>query len=138
MRLRQITHSAEHVGLGGDVEAGRGLVEHDHARPARESDGQADARLAGSRLPDQAENLARRDLERNVVDDRGFGTAAHRDAQLVDDDGGSCRVHSALLVRSMPAAARAMPSPIMPVPMVRSAMATTGRTTPHGCTDSAM
>ena len=36
--------------------------------------------------------------------------------------------------RSMPAAARERPSPIRLVPIVRSAIASTGSTTPHGCT----
>ena len=42
---RQLSHRPEHMRLGGHVEAGRGLVEHDHPRTARERHRQADALL---------------------------------------------------------------------------------------------
>src|ERR1700730_7632064 len=96
-----------------------------------------DRRLARARLADQPQDLSGRDAERDVVDDILAG-AFHDDPQAVDNDGGLDDRHAAPRVRSMPAAARAMPSPISPVPMVSSAMAATGRTTPHGWTVRAM
>ncbi len=49
VRGGQLAHGAEHVRLGGDVEAGRRLVQHDHARPAGERHREADALLLAAR-----------------------------------------------------------------------------------------
>ena len=106
------------------------------AAPRVAEQGQADRRLAGARLADEPEHLARRDRERHLVDDVDLGVAQD-DAQALDGDGRLRSAHSAALPRSMPMAARATPSPIRLVPIVSSAIAATGSTTPHGCETSA-
>src|SRR6185437_17124432 len=58
--------------------------------------------------------------------------AAHHDLEALDDDGRLRRAHSDPFDRSMPAAARANPSPTRPVPTVRRAIASIGSTTPQG------
>src|SRR5947207_4546722 len=85
-------------------------------------------RLAGARLANKAEHFTRVDRERDVVDDV-VAAALDLDAQMLDLDG---RAHPSIAPRSMPAEARESPSPIMLVPIVKSAIATTGMTTPHG------
>src|SRR5438876_277886 len=80
--------------------------------------------LPGPGLADETEHLAGRDLERDVLHD-GVPGAAHDDVQAFDRDGRFVR-HPPL-ARSMPTAARAIPSPISPVPIVSSA-----RTISHG------
>src|SRR4029079_13786908 len=94
--------------------------------------GQADRGLARARLAHEAEHLARRDRERDLVHDVDLGVAQD-DAQAIDDDVGLAGAHSAALPRSMPMAARATPSPTRLVPIVSNVIATTGKTTPHGC-----
>src|SRR3954451_12556782 len=88
-----------------------------------------DRRLARARLADETEHLARVDRERDVVDDV-VAAAFDLDAEMLDLDD-RC-AHSSIPPRSIPAAARERPSPIMLVPIVRSAIAITGMTTPHG------
>ena len=94
---------------------------------------EADGRLARAGLAHEPEHLAGRDRERDLVDDVDLGVAQD-DAQALDRDGRRGGAHSAR-PRSMPMAARAMPSPTRLVPIVSSAIATTGSTTPHGCDD---
>src|SRR2546423_10411984 len=100
-------------------------------------EGEANGGLARAGFAHQPEHLARRDAERDVVDDIQAGPFNH-DVQAVYDDCGFRHRHPAPRDRSIPAAARAMPSPTRPVPMVSKATAVTGRTTPQGCTVSAM
>src|SRR5204862_1694414 len=64
----------------------------------------------------------------DVVDDV-VPAALDLDPKVLDLDG---RAHSSIPPRSIPADARATPSPIMLVPIVSSAIAITGMTTPHG------
>src|SRR6478672_10391545 len=98
---------------------------------------QADGGLAGAGLAHQAHHLTRVDREADVVHDVA-AASGQLDAQSGDDDGrgvGGDPVvgHPVDRPRSMPAAAREMPSPTSPVPTVSRAIAITGSTTPHGC-----
>ncbi len=95
----------------------------------------ADGRLARAGFAHEAEHLAGCDRERDLVDDVDLGVAQD-DAQALDRDGRLAGAHSAR-PRSMPMAARAMPSPTRLVPIVSSAIAAIGRTTPQGCETSA-
>src|SRR6202008_1209687 len=89
-------------------------------------------RLARARLPDEAEPLAGPDAEGDAVDDVLVASVFDLDAQVDDLECGR-RAHSPpVLPRSMPIAARASPAPTRLVPIVRSAMAITGRMTGHG------
>ena len=49
VRVAEVAHGAQHVRLRRHVEAGGRLVEHDHARPAREGHREADALLLAAR-----------------------------------------------------------------------------------------
>src|SRR5258706_9552916 len=115
------------------------------ATPGMAKQRQADSGLAGTGFAYHPEYLAGADLERDVGHHR-HPIGLNHDLQVGDGDGGlgrlgplardSGRVHSAPRLRSMPAAVRAMPSPIRPVPIVSSAMAMIGATAPHGWTAS--
>src|SRR5690242_21935384 len=96
---------------------------------------QPNSGLAGTRLAYESQHLAWHDVERDLLDNR---LASGRDnAQLIDCYSGDRPAQSGRRVRSMPAAARAMPSPIKPVPIVSRATAVIGSTTPQGCTTRA-
>src|SRR5262249_27647410 len=91
-----------------------------------------DGRLPRARLADEAEHLARVDLERDLVDNVDGGPG-ELDLQRLDIDrsgpcGGLCSAHD-LPPRSRPIAARAMPSVMRFVPIVSRPMAMTGRNT---------
>ena len=106
----------------GDRHALAGVPEH----------GQPDGGLSRTGFADESEHLTGLDFEEHLVDDvvaAGGGV----DPQGVDHE---CR-HQSARPRSMPAAARAMPSVISPVPIVNTAMAMAGSSVPHGCTDRA-
>src|SRR5579871_5777528 len=108
--------------------------------------GQPNRRLAGPGLANKPKHLAGGDVKGDLVDDVD-SAPRHLDAQVLDLENCAGRLVSVETgrpvghrcahrspPRSIPAAARAKPSPMRLVPMVRSAMATTGSTTPHGCT----
>src|SRR6185503_15252719 len=98
---------------------------------------QGGGRLTRPRLADQPQHLAGLDGEADLVDDI-VARSRDVDPQVGDHHRGPGGAHSLPLGRSIPIAARAMPSPTRPVPTVKSAIATTGRTTPHGWTASAI
>ena len=106
------------------------------AAPRVTEQGEADGRLARARFAHEPEHLAGRDRERDLVDDVDLGVAQD-DAQVLDRDGRLARLLTRRGPRSMPMAARAMPSPTRLVPIVSSAIAAIGRTTPQGCETSA-
>ena len=88
-------------------------------------DREADRRLPRPRLSDEAERLALGDGECHLVDDVD-ARACELDAEILDLEGGpAVAVHPAALPRWMPIAARANPSPIRLVPIVRRPMKTT-------------
>src|SRR3954469_1129268 len=93
-----------------------------------------DGRLARARLADEAEHLARVDLQADLVDDVDV-RPGQLDLQVVDVDRRRpdrlCRAHD-LPPRSRPMAARATPSVTRLVPTVSRPMASTGRKTDHG------
>src|SRR3954447_9174346 len=93
-----------------------------------------DGRLARARLADEAEHLARVDLEADLVDDVDVGPG-QLDLQVVDVDRRRPdrlrRAHD-LPPRSRPMAARATPSVTRLVPTVSRPIASTGRKTDHG------
>ena len=73
VRGGQLAHGAEHVRLRRDVEARRGLVEHDQARPAGEGHRQADALLLAARelvrvAPQVGGVVRQRDLAHDLRD----------------------------------------------------------------------
>src|SRR5207244_1801845 len=94
--------------------------------------------------PHHPEDLTGCDPERHLADHRRARGLDH-DLQVTDGDRGALfgrlprelgRAHSSPRARSMPAAVRAMPSPIKPVPIVSSAMAMIGAAAPQGWTAS--
>ena len=98
---------------------------------------EADRRLPGSRLADEAEDLARGDVERDAVHD--VLVRAVVDLHPRSTTSSACVAvftRCPSVPRSMPIAARARPSPTRLVPIVSSAIAITGRRTGHGCSVS--
>ena len=89
-----------------------------------------DGRLAGAGLADEAEHLAGRDLERDLVDDVGARPMSSTRRSRTS----TARRGSSVPLPSRPIAARAMPSVTRLVPTVSRPMASTGSSTAHGWT----
>src|SRR5690606_32537324 len=131
----QYRHRGAVVAGGRDRAAGRGETTAEVAQG-----GESRRRLARSGLADEREDLAGGDVVGHPAQD-GLSTGGV-DAQVVDDecvgDGDLGRHAGTSFVRPRPAAAEARESVMRLVPTVRTAMATTGSSTPHGSTTSAM
>src|SRR5262249_52885998 len=93
-------------------------------------------RLAAARLADEADDLARRDAERDAVDDRLAGREAEAQVFDPEDRLGGDRAHETTLrvargTYERPRL-RAIASPVRLMPMVSSPIIAAGTSTDHG------
>ncbi len=93
VRAAEHAHRLEHVRLRRHVEAGRRLVEHDHARPAREGHRESDAlllstrqlvRVAAQEAPVGGQQDFGEHLRESFAPFRVAGTEVMRDERLLE------------------------------------------------------